>query len=474
VHPIYCIAIRDLAENGRRLLWSALALCVLLAVSFGFGWHTYRVRSSQRQTIQASERTRWLAQDYRSPHVAAGQGIHVFRPLPLLASLEPGVDSFAGIGTHAEEEQHFFVWKPAEDELVAHRFGEVTVASAFQFVVPLFIIVLLYPTFTRDRETGILRLTMSLGVKRWHYVMGKLLGSLAAVLVLAPVFLTIAVALRAMAGEGVFAEAAPALAWMGVSYFLLAGVFIALCLGVSATARSSRNALSFLLLFWCLAGFLVPHLAITLQERISPTPTAADVFQVLDDADEGIAKRVERARAIELELMQHYNVPDLAHLPVSPVGVNRVRGAERGEPISAAAYDLVYDSYLRHDRLIQWFSAASPNLAVQNISSSLAGTGPHALADVAHAAEAYRFALNQTMNRDIAENCPPIVPGNRLADEYHRGIEVWSRVPAFRYQPVDLTTRICRQRIAWTVLTLWCILTAAFAVFRISRMEVDA
>jgi ABC-2 type transport system permease protein len=294
------------------------------------------------------------------------------------------------------------------------------------------------------------------------------------VFVLVPVFLAIAVALRAMGGGAAFAEEAPALTWMGVSYLLLSGAFIALCLGVSATARSSRSALSVLLLFWCLAGFLVPHLAITLQERISPTPTAADVFQVLDDADEGIAKRAERARAIELELMQQYNVSDLAQLPVSPVGVNRVRGAERGEPISAAAFDLVYDSYLRHDRLLQWFSAASPSLAVQHISSSLAGTGPHALVDLAHAAEAYRYALNQTMNRDIAENCPPTVPGNRLADDYHRGIEVWSQVPAFTYRPVDLTTTILRQRIAWAVLTLWCILPAAFAAFRISRMEVDA
>lgn len=456
------------------MLWSSAALCLLLVISFGFGWHTYQVRSSQRQTIQASERTRWLAQDYRSPHVAADQGVYVFRPEHLLASLEPGVDSFIGIATHAGEEQQFFVWKPAEDEIAAHRFGEVSVASVFQFVMPLLIIVLLYPTFTRDRETGILRLTMSLGVKRGHYVMGKLLGSLAAVLVLVPVFLAIAVALRVMGGEAAFAEAAPALRWMGVSYLLLSGTFIALSLGVSATARSSRTAFSSLLLFWCMAGFIVPHLAITLEERISPTPTAADVLQALDDAEEGLPNPNDEAREIEMELMRQYNVSDLAHLPVSPVGVRRVRGAERGEPLSAAAYDLVYDSYLRHDRLIQWFSAASPSLAVQNISSSLAGTGPHALVDLAHATEAYRYALNQTMNRDIAEHCPPTVPGNRLADDYHRGIEVWSQVPAFTYRPVDLKTTILRQRIAWSVLILWCILAAALAAFRISRMGVDA
>jgi ABC-2 type transport system permease protein len=476
VYPIYRIARREFDEHWRRLFWPAVALSALLVISFGFGWHAYDVRSTQRRAIQDAERARWLAQRYRSPHVAASQGIYVFRPLSPLAALEPGVDSFIGIATHAEEERHLFVWKPAEDELVARRFGEVSVASVFQFVVPLIIIVLLYPTYTRDRETGILRLTMSLGVRRWHYVIGKLLGSLAPALVLAPVCLAIAVALRIAAGEAAFAEVAPALRWMGVSYLLLACTFAAVCLGVSAAARSSRASLSYLLGFWCLTGFVLPHLAVTLEARLNLTPTAAEVARALDEAED--ARRGpnpnDEIRDIELELERRYGVSTVAALPVSPVGVWRVRAAERGEPLSVAAVDPVYDSYLRHDRSMQWFSAASPMLAVQNISSSLAGTGLHALSDLAHAVEGYRYTLNQTMNRDIAENAPPTIPGNRMADDYHRGIEVWSQVPAFTHQPVDLATTIRRQQIAWSMLTLWCALAIAFAAFQTSRMRVDA
>jgi ABC-2 type transport system permease protein len=476
MHPIYCIARRELAERWRdgRLLWCAVSLCVLLATSFGFGWHTYEIRSSQRRAIQDSERARWLAQRYRSPHVAAGQGVYVFRPEPLLASLDPGVDSFIGIATHAEEGQHFFIWKPAEDELVAHRFGEVSVASVFQFVAPLLIIVLLYSTFTRDRETGILRLTMSLGVKRWHYVAGKLLGGLAPALVLVPAFLSIAIALRVMAGEAAFARAAPALTWMGVSYLLLFATFTALSLAVSATAKSSRTALLFLLFCWCLTGFIVPHLAIALEERLSPAPTAAHVLNNLHLAAMAERTHADEARDIEIELMQQYHARDLADLPVSPVGVFRTREAARGKPISNATFDSVYNSYLSHDRLMQWISVASPNLAVQSISSALAGTGPAAFVDVAHAAEDYRYPLVQTMNRDIVEHCPATIPGHRLADDYHRGIEVWSQVPAFSYQSVDLKTTIVREHVAWSVSILWCILAIAFAAFRISRMKVDA
>ena len=476
MHPIHRIAKRDLIERWRdgRLLWSSVSLCVLLAISFAFGWHTYALRSSQRKAIQDSERARWLAQRYRSPHVAAGQGVYVFRPEPLLASFEPGIDSFAGIATHAEEGQHFFIWKPAEDELVAHRFGEVSVASVLQFVVPLLIIVLLYSTFTRDRETGILRLTMSLGVKRWHYVAGKFLGGLAPALVLVPLFLSIAFALRVLAGGAAFAEVVPALIWIAVSFLLLFATFAALALGVSATAKSSRTALLFLLLCWCFTGFIVPHLAAALEERFAATPTAADVLNVLHlyalaERDHG-----DEFDEIVAELMQKYHSPDLAHLPVSPVGVNRTRGMERGEPISVAAFDSVYNSYLRHDRLMQWISLASPMSAAQDISTSLAGTGPGGFVDLAHAVEAYRFSLNRTMNRDIVEHCPPTIPGYRLADDYHRGIEVWSQVPAFSYTPVNLNTRILREGIAWSISVFWCILGIAFAAFRIARMGVDA
>ena len=476
MHPICRIAKRDVAERWQdgRLPWSAVSLCVLLAISFGFGWHTYQIRNSERRVIQASERTRWLAQRYRSPHVAAGQGVYVFRPEPVLASIEPGIDSFAGIATHAEEGQHFLTWKPAEDELVAHRFGEISVASLFQFVVPLLIIILLYSTFTRDRETGILRLTMSLGVKRWHYVAGKLLGGLAPALILVPLFPSIAIALRVLAGGPAFAEAVPAMLWMAVSYFLLFTTVAAEALGISATVKSSRTALLLLLLCWCLTGFIVPHLAVAFEERFAATPTAADVLNVLHLAALAERDRGEEFDQIVAELMQKYHSPDLAHLPVSPVGVNRTRAMERAEPISVAAFGSVYNAYLRHDRLMQWISLASPMSATQDISTSLAGTDPGGLVDFAHAVEVYRYSLNETMNRDIVEHCPPTIPGYRLADDYHRGIEVWSQVPDFSYKPINLKPRLLRENIAWATSIVWCILAIAFAAFRIAQMGVDA
>lgn len=476
MHPIERIARREIAESWRdgRLKWSAVSLVLLLLIAFSFGWHTYAVRSKQRQAIQDSERIRWLAQSGRSPHTASHQGVYVFRPEPLLLALDCGVDSYFGIATHAEDEQHFFEWKPAEDELVAHRFGEVSVAAILEFMLPLLLVVLLYSTFSRDRETGILRLAMSLGVKRSQYVTGKLIGGLAPAFALLPAVLLIVMALRFLAGKAAFDSALPALLWMMAAFLLLFATFCFLSLGVSARAHSSRSSLLFLLLFWCFTSFVIPHVATSLAERWQPTPTPADVLAALNQAATSGQNRDDLIRAIGIELMHQYGAPDIAHLPLSPVGVQMWRSAGASEPVTSAAYDLAYRSYLRRERVMQWMSLASPMLSVQSLSTALAKTGPNAMVDVAHAAERYRFDLVRTMDADIAEHRNPTLPVNTLADDYHVGREVWSRVPAFQYQQPALHPTLVEHQIAFVLSGIWCVAAGLFAAVSIAQMKVDA
>jgi ABC-2 type transport system permease protein len=247
-----------------------------------------------------------LSQRGRSPHTASHQGVYVFRPEPLLAAIDPGIDSFFGIATLAEDEQHFFEWKPAEDELAAHRFGEISVASILEFIIPLLLILLLYSTFTHDRETGILRLTMSLGVRRSQYIAGKLIGGLAPILAFAPAILFLLLAMKLLAGDAAFHQAWPALLWMSVGYGLLFATVIFVCLGVSALAPSSRSSLLTLVLLWCVTSFLVPHVATDVAEHLQPTPSAADVLAALDKVVSQGKNRDDLIREIGIELMHKY------------------------------------------------------------------------------------------------------------------------------------------------------------------------
>ena len=476
MHPILRITRREIVERRRdgRLLWPAVSLLALLSVSFGFGWHTYRTRSSERSAIQHSERERWLSQRGRSPHTASHQGVYVFRPEPLLAAIDPGIDSFFGIATLAEDEQRFFEWKPAEDELVAHRFVEISVASILEFIIPLFLILLLYSIFTHDRETGILRLTMSLGLTRSQYIAGKLIGGLAPILAFTPAILFLLLAMKLLAGAAAFDQAWPALLWMAIGYGLLFGIVVLICLGVSALARSSRSSLLTLLLFWCVESFIVPHGATFVAERLHPTPSAADVLAALDAGASQGKNRDDMIREIGIELMHKYTAPDIAHLPRSPVGVQMMREGQASEPLTTAAFDLVYKSYLARARWMQWASLVSPMMGAQSISMALAGTGPAGAVNVAHAAELYRYNLVQTMDLDIALHRNPVLPVNTLADDYHRGFEVWSQVPDFAYTPPATSKVVGEEKIAFGALLTWVLISATFCWIAISKMRVDA
>ena len=178
--------------------------------------------------------------------------------------------------------------------------------------------------------------------------------------------------------------------------------------------------------------------------------------------------------AITQELMRQYGVRDVAHLPLSPVGVQMWRSAGTSEPATSGAFDLAYHSYLRRERLAQWMSLGSPMLSAQSISTAVARTGSNAAVDVAHAAERYRFEMVRTMDADIAQHRNPTLPVNTLADDYHVGIEVWSRVPDFQYQPPGLSPSLAEHRPALALSALWCIVAAAFAAISIKRMKVDA
>lgn len=470
------IAQREIAERMRdgRVILSAAALLVMLLSSFALGWQRYYSRNRQATDIQNSERARWLAQRDRSPHTAAHQGIYVFRQQSLLSTFDSGVDGFFGIATHAEDEQHFFEWKPAEDETIAHRFGQVAVGGMLQYILPLLLILLTYPVFVAERENGIARLTLSLGVHRRDYVLGKLLGALLPMGVLLPVAVLLLASLRLLSGGPAFRNALPAVLLLAGSYVLYTIVFVGVALGISALAHSSRAALLSLLLFWSLLSFVFPHLAIEVVERAIRTPTAAEILEARQAAAVASPNRDDQIREIQKELLATYRVSDVKQLPLSPVGVFMLRSLEAGEPASAAVFDRAYGAYLRQEHMFGSFGLLDPTISIQDLSMALAQTDSEAMVDAAHSAERYRFNLVRTMNRDIALHRDPTLPINTLADDYHRGIEVWSQVPPYMYLGPSIGQIMRHHTRSLLFLWLWVVSAAGFATLAIRRMKVDA
>jgi ABC-2 type transport system permease protein len=470
------IARREILETVRdgRFRWSVVALGFLTAISFYTGWHEYRLRKVQYETIQQSERQRWLDQRERSPHTAVHQGVYVFRPQLLLSSVDPGIEQYVGMATHAEEGQNLFKWKPAEDTRALHRFGEITAAATLQIVIPLVIALLVYPVFIAEREQGTLRLTMALGVRTSDFICGKLLGVLAPLAaVVVPATAIGAVALCLSSDASYWPGSVERLLWMIAAYIAYFGVVAAVSIAVSARSSSSRLALVTLLALWFGTTVLAPQIATETAELLIPTPSGADVITAI--ARDNLQQKVrdDNLRDIENRLLKQYGVHELRELPVSPVGIVMQSGEESSARISNYHFGRLYGAWERQTDFLQHAGVLSPLLSLQVLSMGLAGTDPAQHADIAHAAERYREELVRIMNDDITRFRDPTLPITTLADDFHRGRDVWERVPPFRYHLPPLTGLLERYRASLYILGLWLAGSAIAAALAVRRVRVD-
>jgi ABC-2 type transport system permease protein len=177
---IAIIAAKDLRELARdgRLLWAGGLVVVLMLVALAVGWNRYAEVSSERSAGQALDYDAWLQQGYRHPHDAAEQGMHVFRPEPPLAVVDPGIEPFVGstvwLQAHRQTELKF---RPAQDATGLQRFGNLSPAWLLQVLFPLLIIIVGFNAMSGERERGTLRQLLSLGVPTRTFSAARRLGS---------------------------------------------------------------------------------------------------------------------------------------------------------------------------------------------------------------------------------------------------------------------------------------------------------
>ena len=196
--------VREVIRDG-RLLWAGGLVVLLMLVALAAGWNRQAQVNSERAAGQALDYEAWLQQGHRHPHDAAEQGMHVFKPEPPLAVLDPGIEPFVGstvwLQAHRQSELKF---RPAQDATGLQRFGELSPAWILQVLLPLIVIVIGFNAVSGERERGTLRQLLSIGVPTRSLLFGKaaaLAGCVAALI--APVclvFLAIVVA-RLPAGE---------------------------------------------------------------------------------------------------------------------------------------------------------------------------------------------------------------------------------------------------------------------------------
>jgi ABC-2 type transport system permease protein len=460
----------EMTRDGRFRAAAGLVLLLLVA-ALAAGWSRHDEVSRAHRAAMNRERSIWESQGEKSPHSAAHYGVYAFKPTGPLAFADPGTEAYTGVTVWLEaHKQNDFLYRPARDATALQRFGELTAATVMQLLVPLLIVLMVFPAFAGEREAGTLRQLLSLGVDRRTLLAGKALGlALALAALLVPAASIGGLAMSAAAADAAAGDLMARGGLLALVYVLYFGVFAAVSLAVSAWASSARLALIALLGFWIFGCLALPRAATDWAKRVHPTPSALEFAAAMAaEMEKGLdgVTFTEFKEAKERELLAEHGVSRVEDLPINYAGWSLEIGEQYGNQFFDKHYAALWDSFERQDRLRQAAGLAAPLLAARSLSMGLAGTDfPH-FRHFAEDAEIYRRTFVRYLNDDQRDHA-----GQRDFG-YTRDAELWTQVPAFEYHAPTLGWALARQRMALAALLAWFLAASALAWFSTRRLRV--
>ncbi|MFH0133268.1 ABC transporter permease subunit [Variovorax sp. VaC1] len=459
------IARREFLERLRdgRLYWAGGLVLVLLLTALAVGWTHQRDARAEQHAAQAMDYRDWLQQDRRHPHDAAHQGMHAFKPEAALAMMDPGINPYIGstvwLQAHRQSEVKF---NAAQDATGLQRFGNLSVGWILQVLGPLLVIVLGFNAFAGEREQGILRQTLSLGVSPLRLLGGKALALVASLAVLlVPAAIVAAIAVAVGAGPGDRLDALLRLAAWALGYAVYLGIFVFLVLGVSAASSTSRMAITVLLALWIGQAVMAPRVMSELSRAWFPSPTRLAFDQALD---------AERKAVSDAVWQKNFGTTERwgRDVPLSKWGLALRLDDQSSYAVYDRHYGRLWDTWEQQQTVQEWSGLLLPILAIRSFSMGMAGT------DFAHhrsfttEAELHRRDIQDLMSQDLVAHADPL--GDRHF-AYQAPRELWATVPPFDYHPPGATWALRHQARSLAVLCVALLLAAAFAAFTTVRQR---
>lgn len=408
---------------------------LLLGVALYAGYVSYRQQQEIITETQAEKRKEWLNQGDKHPHIAAHYGTFVFKSKTVLSLFDFGLDAYTGTSVYLEAHyQHGFMFRPAQDHTSMIRFGELSAALVLQVLVPLLIIFLAFGAFTRERESGTLKLLMSQGISFRILTWGKIV---AYGIILAVVLLPFVAGIFILSVSGIRQEVIPDVAFRALLLVLIYSVylwlFISFSVWISLRSATGRNALLTLLACWMFFAVLMPKTVANLSESFYSLPSMREFrARIQEDKRNGLdgkTPRSVRMARLEKAYLEKYRVDSVQQLPFNFEGVSMQAGEEHGNKVYDHHLGKLRETFHRQNRLSSIASLFNPYLAVQHLSMALSGTDMHTFIHFEEEVEGYRRELVRKMNNDMAEN-------SRYGEfyGYKAQSDLWQEIDDFTYQ----------------------------------------
>jgi len=418
---------RERRRDWRVALVLALGLALGASAALLAALDLDRARSA-RAAAASAESARWAHQGSKNPHSAAHYGVYVFKPLPTLAALDPGVEHFVGTSVWLEaHKQNDMVYRPAADGAGADRQFRLSPALMLQVLAPAAMIFLGFGMFAAERERGMLPALRLNGAPLGAIALarGAVLLCLAFSLSLPAIIAIALVKWRAGALEPLADAGLRTLLFAG-GYLVYLATWAALITAASAFASSMRAALAILVTAWTILTLVLPRAAVELAQSAAPLPSMQAFRQAIDDAL-GMPDDPAEAERHKGQLLQQYGVKTVAELPVNWAGISQLRSEAHGNDVYDRHYGPLFAALAAQDRAIALAGWLSPTVAIGGLSSRLAASDNASHIEFVQAAERQRRLMQELLNSDLAAH------PDRNGVKYEAGEALWRSIPPFRF-----------------------------------------
>jgi len=453
---------KELFREGRVRI-SLIIVLLLLGVAVWISARQYQNVNEQYTAAKIAERDVWDNQGEKNPHSAAHYGTYAFKPKYPLSLVDQGVDKYAGtsifLEAHKRNEAQF---SAAADQTGLARFGDLTPDFILLFILPLLIILLGYNSFTKEREMGTLTLLKSQGVSSWKWLIGKWSALFFPIFIITAVLFMIAgVLLGNLKDFGVFSWSS--LGILFLVYIAYYAVFINIVLLISSVVKKSGIALVASLCIWILACLAAPKAASNIAESKHPYPTRQEfAANILKDKKQGLDGHnpwSKEAKQLEEEVLMEYGVDSLNQLPFNFAAYRTQKGEEHEAEVYFKHYNYLKQQYANQSNVYRGLASISPYLPTRFLSMAIAHTDYDTHWDFADAAENYRVATQKFLNDNTAQNTKYGERG------YKASADFWKQLPAFEYDPPELSAVLNRNSSNMVVLGLWLFVSFGFLFF---------
>lgn len=455
-----------LLRRDRRAWWALLCLGALVLLAFAVNLDAVATANAAKSEIARAERARWLGQGEKDPHSAAHYSIYAFKPTPVLAALDPGVEPFVGQTVWLEAHvQNDMLYRPQGEASTLQRAGLVSPAGLLIGFAPLVAFLLAFTAVAMDRERGTLRLALGAAIRPRAIVISKALAIWTALVLILLLPVTLVAAASTLLLGAFDLDTALRLALWALAMALYLALLTAVGIAVSMLAGSVRAALAVLFGLWIVFGLALPRWANSAVDSAQPLPSTQSVKQRLIDEAPAFWT-AEDAKANQAKLLAKYGAASKDELRVD------LRGAELdlSERHSHAVFDRVlggfYDRVEAQDRSYAVLGLLSPMAAMQSLSPALAGSDFVHHRRFVDGAERYRRELVNRMNQDVMAH-----PLNGEGARHTNDESLWAQIAEFRHPVPRLAGAWGVSSPALLALLAWCAAALAALAVAARRMR---